>query len=115
MDGLIYYWIDIIWIPILFFGVHKKHRWWALGFVISSMILIRLQSEIMTYIGYEFGIMGFMEMNVHTRLLAVSSFFYTLFLLMAHFSSRTQGVVFMAASLSFFFMIFLVGFIFAVL
>tara|TARA_R110001592_G_scaffold3525_18_gene20023 strand:- start:8231 stop:8578 length:348 start_codon:yes stop_codon:yes gene_type:complete len=109
MESLIYYWIDVIWIPILFFGVHKKHRWWALGFVISTMILIRLQSEIMTHIGYEYGIIGYMTINVHTRLLAVSSFFYALYLLMAHFSSKTQGVVFMAASLSFFFMIFLIG------
>ena len=109
MDDLLYYWIDVIWIPVLFFGVHKKHRWWALGFVISTMILIRLQSEIMISIGYEFGIVGYMTTNVYTRLLAVSSFFYALFLLMAHFSSQTRGVVFMAASLSIFFMVFLVG------
>jgi len=115
MEDLIYYWIDIIWIPILYFGVHKKHRWWALGFVLSSMVLIRLQGEIMTFIGYEYGIINYLQSKVHTRLLAVSSLFYILYLLMAHFSPKTQGVVFMAASLSFFFMIFVVGSIVMVL
>ena len=108
MDKLIYYWIDLIWVPIMFFGVHKPHRWWALGFVISSIVLIRLMVEVMTYIGYEFGIMGFWDAHVHTRGVIVSSFFYILFLLLAHFSRRTEGVVFMAACLSIFFMIFVV-------
>lgn len=115
MFEIIYYWIDIIWLPVLFFGVHKRHRWWALGFGVSTMILIRLQSEIMTEIGYSTGIMPYLEMNVHTRLLMVTSFFYALYLLMAHFSPKTNGVVFMAASLSIFFMIFLVGSIVMVL
>lgn len=92
----------------MFFGVHKPHRWWALGFVISSIVLIRLMVEVMTYIGYEFGIMGFWDAHVHTRGVIVSSFFYILFLLLAHFSRRTEGVVFMAACLSIFFMIFVV-------
>lgn len=109
MEALIYYWIDIVWIPVLFFGVHKKHRWYALGFVIAIMILIRLQSEIMTSIGYEYGIIGYLSWNVHTRMLAVSSFFYCFFLLIAHFSAKSEGVVFMAASLSIFFMVFLIG------
>ena len=102
----LYFWADAIWMPIAYFGVHKKHRWWALGFVIASMTLIRLQAEIMVYIGYGNGIMGFMTSNVHTRGIAVSSCYYILFLLLAHFSPRTEGVVFMAACLSLFFAIF---------
>ncbi|MGH1375108.1 MAG: hypothetical protein ACRBCK_02065 [Alphaproteobacteria bacterium] len=109
MFHMLYSWIDIIWLPILFWGVHKKHRWWALSFGIASMTLIRLQTEIMVYIGYENGIMGLMTSNVHTRGVAVSSVFYILFLLLAHFSRQTMGVVFMAACLSFFFMIFVTG------
>ncbi len=109
MFSAIYYWIDLIWVPILFFGVHKVHRWWALGFVIACMILVRLLSEFMTHIGYPYGIMGILEAHVHTRALVVSSFFYSFFLIIAHFSSKTEGIVFLAAALSIFFMIFLVG------
>ena len=101
-----YYWIDVIWIPVLFFGVHKKHRWWALGFVISSIIISRLLAEVMVYIGYPTGIMGLMELNVYKRGIIVTSFFYILLLILAHFSRRTEGVVFLAACLTFFFMIF---------
>ena len=100
------FWVDAIWMPIAYFIVHKKHRWWALGFVIISMILIRLLAEVMISIGYENGIMGFMTSNVHTRGIAVSSFYYILFIIIAHFSPKTEGVVFLAACLSFFFAIF---------
>ncbi|PCJ97014.1 MAG: hypothetical protein COA45_10350 [Zetaproteobacteria bacterium] len=100
------FWVDAIWIPVAYISVHKKHRWWALGFVIASMILIRLQSEIMVYIGYGNGIMGFMTSDVHTRGIIVSSSYYILFIFMAHFSPKTEGVVFMAACLSLFFAIF---------
>jgi len=106
MDTFIHYWIDIIWVPILFFGVHKVHRWWSLGFVISTMIFMRLQAEIMTHIDYPTGIMSILESNVYSRGIVINSTFYVLFLLMAHFSSGTRGVVFMAACLSIFFMIF---------
>lgn len=106
MFEFLYFWADAIWMPIAYFSVHKKHRWWALGFVIASMVLIRLQAEIMVYIGYGNGIMGFMTSNVHTRGVAVSSFYYILFILLAHFSPKTEGVVFLAACLSLFFSIF---------
>ena len=106
MFDFLYFWADAIWLPISYIGVHKKHRWWAVGFVACSMILIRLLAEIMVHIGYGNGIMGFMASNVHTRGVAVSSFYYILFMAIAHFSPRTQGVVFLAACLSFFFAIF---------
>ena len=106
MFDYLYVWIDIIWLPIAYLTVHKQHRWWAVGLVLGSIILIRLQAEMMTYIGYGNGIMGVLQSNVYTRGLIVSSIYYILFLIMAHFSRKTQGVVFMAACLTIFFAIF---------
>lgn len=106
MIDFILYWIDIIWVPIIFFGVHKKHRWWALGFVICSMLIMRIISETFLYIEYPTGILGIMTSNVYSRGLIVTSIFYMLYLIVAHYSSKTEGVVFMAASLTFFFAIF---------
>ena len=106
MFDFIYLWADIIWLPIAYFVVHKKHRWWAVGFVFSSMVIIRLIAELMIYIGYPSGIMGLMTSNVHTRGLAVSSIYYILYFIMAHYSPKTKGVIFMAASLTIFFAIF---------
>lgn len=107
--NLIYHWIDILWIPVLFFGVHKKHRWYACGFATGSIILVHTMSEIMTSIGYPNGIIGYISLDVHSRLLIISIIIYSAFLLVARFSSKTLGVVFMAASLTFFFLILVVG------
>ena len=106
MFDFIYLWADLIWLPVAYFAVRKKHRWWTLGFIFASMVLVRLLAETIASIGYNTGIMGFMSSNVHTRGLVVSSIFYILFFIMAYFSSETRGVVFMAACLTFFFAIF---------
>lgn len=112
---LLYHWIDLLWIPVLFFGVHKRHRWYAGGFIIGSIILVHTMSEIMTSIGHPTGIIGYMSSNVHARLLITSSIIYTIFLFVAHYSPKTMGVVFMAASLTFFFLILVIGSIVMVL
>ncbi len=106
MFDFLYLWADIIWLPVAFIIVQKEHRWWALGLIICSMILIRLQAEMMIYIGYDNGIMGLLSSNVHSRALVVSSIFYILFFIMAHYSKETKGVIFMAACLTIFFAIF---------
>ncbi len=106
MFDFLYLWADVIWLPVAFLIVHKPHRWWAVGFIICSMILIRLQAEMMVFIGYDNGIMGLMSSNVHSRGLVVSGIFYILFFIMAHYSKETKGVIFMAASLTIFFAIF---------
>jgi len=105
----LYNWIDLLWIPVLFFGVHKKHRWYGAGFAVGSIILVHTLSEIMVSIGHPTGIFGLMTSNIHSRLLITSSIIYSLFLLTAHYSRGTQGVVFMAASLTFFFLMLMVG------
>lgn len=107
MFDVLYLWVDIIWIPIVYLTVHKKHKWYAVGFVVASMVLIRLLAEIMTHIGYGNGIMGFMDSKVHTRGLWVTAFYYVILIFAAHFSPKTKGIVFMAACLTIFFAIFL--------
>ena len=104
--SVLYYWIDVIWLPIAFFAVHKRHRWWSVAFVFTCMLMMRMQIELVTYGGFDTGIMGFVEMDVYTRGLITYSVFYALFLLMAYFSPRTQGVVFMGACLAIFFFAF---------
>ncbi|MCK5385082.1 MAG: hypothetical protein KAJ29_05845 [Alphaproteobacteria bacterium] len=111
----LYHWVDLLWIPVFFFGVHKKHCWYSVGFAIGSIILVHTLSEIMVSIGYPTGIIGYMSSNVHSRLLITSSIIYSIFLLLAHFSSKTFGIVFMAAGLTFFFLILVIGTIVMVL
>lgn len=106
MDEFIRYWLDVIWLPILFMLVHKQHRWWTLGFGFACLIMLRMQTEIFNGIHRENGIMGVISTDVHTRAQITYSVFYILFLLMAHYSPGTKGVVFMAACIAVFFMAF---------
>ena len=106
MVYFIYNWIDILWLPIAYFTVHKKHRWWAAGFVVACMIMMRLQVELMVSIGHPNGILPLLESPVNSRLMLIYSFFYVAFLGMAHYSPKTEGVVFMGACLAIFFMAF---------
>ncbi len=104
-----YQWIDIIWLPIVYLCVAKQHRMLSLGFVVCSVILIRLITETMLHIGYGFGIMGFLTWHVHTRGLLISGLFYTIFLCYAHFAKKTEKIIFFGVTLTLFFMIFLFG------
>ncbi|MDH5723430.1 MAG: hypothetical protein OEY94_08940, partial [Alphaproteobacteria bacterium] len=64
------------------------------------------QVEIMEYGGYSNGIMPIWNIGVHARGLIVYSLFYIIFLLLAHFSPNTKGVIFMSACLGLLFMAF---------
>jgi hypothetical protein len=102
--SFIYQWIDALWLPLAFFVVHKPHRWWAVGFVASCMLMLRLQTELMVEIGYDKGILNFVDSPVFSRGLIVYSIIYIIYLILAYYSPGTRGVVFMAASISIFFM-----------
>ncbi len=102
-------WIDLLWLPLAFFIVHKHQRFWALGLVAACMLMMRLQIEFMAGIGVERGIMGLMGSHIFHRALVVYSLFYMLFLVLAHYSPHTQGAVVMAAAISMFFMSFFVS------
>lgn len=106
MFELIYRWIDILWLPLAFFLVQRHQRWWAIGFIVSSMLVMRLQVEIIESTGFNFGFLGLSQLQAHTRGIFVYSFFYTLFLIFTHFSPNTRGVMLMATCLTLFFMAF---------
>ncbi len=102
-------WIDVIWLPLAFFAVHKHQRFWAIGLVAACMLMMRLQIEFMNGIGFEHGIVGLMSSHILYRALVVYSLFYMLFLMLAHYSPHTQRAVVMAAAISMFFMSFFVS------
>lgn len=101
--------MDVIWLPIALFVVHKHQRFWAIALIASCMLMMRMQIELMVGIGYEKGILNFMDSNIFYRGLAVYSFFYMLFLLLARYSPRSENAIVMAAAISVFFMAFFVS------
>lgn len=102
--GFILQWIDAIWIPLVLVGVHKAQRWWGLGFVLLCMVMMRLQVDLMQSIGHPFGILQLLPFHVFTKGQIVYSIFYALYIILAHYSPNTNGFIFMAASISMFFM-----------
>lgn len=100
MQALFYQWIDFIWLPIGFFVVHKGQRLKTLAFILACLLLFRTQLELMASIGHPDGFLGWIKMGLYERGLIVYGILFTLFLILAHLSPNTKGVIFMAAALS---------------
>ena len=100
---LILPWIDVIWLPIAYFFVHREQRMWTIGSLLGCMAMMRMLTELMQSIGYPAGIIGLWSMPVHNRGLLVYSFFYLVYLLIAHYSPFARSAVFMATSITIFF------------
>ena len=102
-------WIDVIWLPIAWFVVHKHQRSWTMGLIVSCMVMMRLQIELMVSIGYENGLVGFFDAHVSHRALTVYSLFYMLFIGLAAYSPNTRQVIVMGAAISVFFAAFFIS------
>jgi hypothetical protein len=102
-------WIDIIWLPLAFFFVHKDQRMWAIGTLLSCMAMMRMLSELMDSIGYSQGIIGFWtSMPVFSRGLMVYNLHYLGYLFLAYYLPNARGPMFMALSISVFFSSFVI-------
>ena len=115
MSGLsssIYHYIDLIWLPVAWFVAHKQHRLKALAFVATCLISLRTQVELMESTGFDTGFLpGIMDSHVYPRGLIAYSVVIMLFLILAHYSPRTEKIVFFAAALS----IYILAFCFSML
>lgn len=101
--SLVLHWIDLIWLPIGMFALHKDHRAWGAAFFIACMIMMRLQVELIESTGFEKGFTGLVNMDVHSRGQLTYTVFYILYIVLAVYSPGTKGTIFMAATLSLFF------------
>jgi len=104
--GVIYQWLDVIWIPIALFIVTKEQRLFAVGFIAACMMMMRLQIELMQEIGFDRGFTNLMTSDSYDRGLVVYSVYYVAYLILAHYSPNTHGPVFIAGSISIFFLAF---------
>jgi hypothetical protein len=107
----IYHYIDLVWIPVTWLVVEKHQRWKALSFVLVCLMTLRTQTELMESTGYETGFLPIMDSNVYSRGLIAYSVVIVGFLVLAHFSPKTDGMIFFAAGLS----IYILAFCFSML
>ncbi len=102
-------WLDVIWIPVAALAVNAGQRLKAVAFVILCMLVMRLQIEIVESTGFRKGFTGLWDMSLYHRGLLTYGIFITIYLLLSYFSPYTKGVIYLAASISIFFMAFLVS------
>ena len=100
MPQVLYQWIDLLWIPMALLVVHKGHRLIAVTFILTAMLTMRTQIELMEYTGYPFGFLNLMKSGVFERGLVIYGVFIAIFLVLAYFSKNTQKMVFFAAALT---------------
>lgn len=105
-------WLLLIWIPVAVVIVHKGQRLKIGAFIIVISILLRLQVELVQSTGFAKGFTGLIDMSLEKRGLIVHSIFIALFLLLSYLSPNTKGAIYLAASLSLFFMSFFLSSIF---
>lgn len=102
-------WLDAFWLPIAVLVVHKGQKWKAAAFVLLCMLVFRLQMEIMDSTGFQTGFTGLVKMSLYHRGLIVYGIFTLLYLILSRLSPYTKGIIYIAASLSIFFMAFFVS------
>jgi len=100
ISGVVYSYLDFLWLPVAWFVVSKRHRWYGVAFVFTCLVTLRTQVELMTSTGYETGFLPIMHSHIYPRGMIVWSVIIALFLLLAHFSPRTKDIIFFAAALS---------------
>ena len=95
--------IDLIWLPIALFVVHKEQRIVTGAFFIACFIMMRLQIEMMASLGYPTGFLPLIKWPVQNTALIVYMIFYIAFIGLAYWSKGTNKHIFLAASISIFF------------
>lgn len=100
MIELIYQWIDFIWLPVGVLVVRKEQRLMTFAFILTGLITLRTQVELIESTGFKTGFLNVMESSMLSRGMIVYSVVFMLFLVLAYFSPNTRGVIFFAAALS---------------
>jgi|GEM_PF-492783 len=105
MDGIMAY-IDFIWLPVTWFAVHHHQHLKSMLFVLACLLTLRTQVEVMEAFGHPDGFLPFAHGSAQLRGMIVYSFFILIFLILAHFSPRRDGMLLFAACLSAYIMAF---------
>lgn len=100
MGAFIYQWIDLLWLPVTWFVAHRAHRAGLTVFAATCILTMRTQVELIESTGYGTGFLPFLTGPLYARGLVVYSLVVALFLLLAHYSPRVSGYVFLAAGIT---------------
>lgn len=95
-------WIDLIWVFVALVVLHKGQRMKAVMFILSCVLALRLQVELMFEIGYPTGFFPLLEFPLLERGFMAYSVFIATFLALSYFSRERDTYIYMAASITVF-------------
>lgn len=97
---ILYAWIDLLWVPVALLAMERGKKLFTCLFVLSCVLLLRLQVELMQQIGFPRGFLGFMDSDVFTRGLIAYGGFIAFFMVLAYYSKGSDKNIHIAASIS---------------
>ncbi len=98
----IFQWLDLFWIPLALVFVDPRQWWKAVGFVLSCVLTLRLQVEILDTLGIPHGLLPFIDSSPYVRGLMIYGLFIILFFWLSKYYKRLDPFIFLAASFSLF-------------
>lgn len=102
-------WIDLMWVPVALVLLRKGQRFKGVMFILSCVLTLRLQVQLMERIHYPTGIMHFLEFPLIQRGFIVYGAFIAAFLILSHFSREKDHYVYIAAAITVFMVAFCVS------
>jgi hypothetical protein len=100
MISFIYQWIDFIWLPVGWLVVKKEQRITTSVFILTCLLTLRTQVELMEGTSFETGILPFMTSSMLSRGMVVYGVIISLFLVLVYYSPQSRGIIFFAAVIS---------------
>ncbi len=95
-------WIDVLWLPLAYVIVRKGQRIKALLFVMTCILTLRLQVELMQEIGFHKGFLPFLDVPVLYRGYVTYGVIILTFLLLSRYSKERDPYIYMAAGITVF-------------
>lgn len=95
-------WMDLIWIPIAFFVLHKDQRIKGIIYILLCAFVMRLQVELIESTGYVTGFLPVLHNSLLQRGMITYSVFHAFFLIISYYSPRTNAYIYMGAALTIF-------------
>lgn len=99
--SIIYPYLDFIWLPLGLVIVDKSKRLIWCGFMLSCAFMMRMQVELMEWMGHPRGYTGLLDMHAFDRGLICYSIIYGLYLILMSLSKYSLRLIVMAVSISF--------------
>lgn len=109
MIEIVLSWVDLLWLPVAVLAVGKKNRGKSILFALSCILMLRLQAQLMHEIGFDAGILTFVQWPALYKGMAIYGFFMSVFYGLSAVSKNTDPYVFMGASISIFFLSFCIS------